>query len=224
MSYKRFAVVSSTNGSVVKRTYHYDPDFRTALSLIVTDRVCGASDFAKAQNIPYQKIPFKETFDFSNSLADILKEYKIDFVLLFFTRLLRGHILSEFKGRLINFHPSLLPACPGLHGFEDTITSGSLLAGTTAHFIDDGVDTGPIIQQTFVPICPIELDEKALRHLIFLQQCASLSQVCSWGNQNRFSFVEKRRVVITDGCYDGSIGFIPTLESKISKQLLLDVA
>lgn len=221
MSYKRFAVVSSTGGSVVRRTYQYDPDFRNALSLIVTDRVCGASDFAKAQGIPYQIISLKDTIAFSDSLLDILKEQKIDFALLFFTRLLRGRILLEFQNRLINFHLSLLPACPGLHGFEDTIASGSLLAGTTVHFIDDGIDTGSIIQQTFVPICPDGLDEKATRHHIFLQQCASLSQICLWGNQNRFSFIKGRRVVVIGGCYNSSTGFIPTIESEISKQLLL---
>lgn len=222
MLYKRFAVVSSTNGSVVKRTYQYDPNFRATLSLIVTDRICGASDFAKAQGIPYKIIPIKEALTFSNFLLDILKKNEIDFVLLFFTRLLQGHILLEFQNRLINFHPSLLPACPGLHGFEDTIASGSLFAGTTVHFIDDGVDTGSIIQQTFVPICPDGLDEKLIRHRIFLQQCASLSQICLWGNQDRFSTIKGKRIVIIGGCYNGSAGFIPALESDISKQLLLD--
>jgi phosphoribosylglycinamide formyltransferase-1 len=223
MLYKRFAVVSSTNGSVVKRTYQYDSCFRSTLSLIITDRVCGTSDFAKAQGIPYKIIPTKEALSFSDCLLDILKKYKIDFVLLFFTRLLQGHILYEFQNRLINFHPSLLPACPGLHGFEDTIASGSLFAGTTVHFVDYGVDTGSIIQQTFVPICPDGLDEKAIRHRIFLHQCASLSQVCLWGNQDRFSIIKGRRVAIIGGCYNGSDSFIPALESEVSKRLLLDM-
>lgn len=222
MSHKRFALVSSTGGSVLQRTYQHDSDFRASLSLIVTDRVCGASHFAQAVGIPHYLVQQRGALAFSDALLDILKENRIDFALLFFTRMIRGRILTAFQEQFINFHPSLLPACSGLHGFEDTIAAGALLAGSTAHFVDAEMDTGPIIQQTFIPVSPYGFDEKNIRHHLFLQQCASLSQICSWLNQDRLSIVQGRRVVIAGGCYDAITGFIPSLESDISMQLLLN--
>ncbi|MDA1381029.1 formyltransferase family protein [Plesiomonas shigelloides subsp. oncorhynchi] len=71
----------------------------------------------------------------------------------FYTRLLSDVFLKAHPHRVINFHPSILPACPGMDGFGDTLKSGALFIGSTVHFIDEGMDTGkPILQAAFPEI------------------------------------------------------------------------
>jgi phosphoribosylglycinamide formyltransferase 1 len=73
-------------------------------------------------------------------------------VLAGFMELLDGNFLSEFPARVINVHPALLPAFPGAHPVEDQMAYGVKVGGVTVHFVDDGVDTGPIILQEAVSL------------------------------------------------------------------------
>lgn len=172
---KKFAVISSTGASVVKAVYANTNRVEFNLDLMVVDRDCGAKDFALSHDIPVEIIGSDVKKSISDEAIVILKERKIDYVYLFFTRLLKGRILNDYSEKIINFHPSLLPACPGLHGFEDTLKSGAMLAGSTAHLVDAGIDTGKIIYQAFAPVHSIP--PKQLRHVIFAQQCATLYAV-----------------------------------------------
>ena len=63
-----------------------------------------------------------------------------------------GKLLEAYRNKIINFHPSLLPSYPGLNAIDKAIEGNSLLLGNTAHFIDEKVDTGPIIMQSILPI------------------------------------------------------------------------
>ena len=69
-----------------------------------------------------------------------------------FLKLVGPQFLAEFGGRYVNTHNALLPAFPGIHGPRDALEYGVKVAGATLHFVDDGVDTGPIIAQTVVPV------------------------------------------------------------------------
>jgi formyltetrahydrofolate-dependent phosphoribosylglycinamide formyltransferase len=69
-----------------------------------------------------------------------------------FLKLVGPRFLAEFGGRYVNTHNALLPAFPGIHGPRDALEYGVKVAGATLHFVDDGVDTGPIIAQTVVPV------------------------------------------------------------------------
>lgn len=169
---RRFALLASTNASVARTVHAAAPDRSFRLDLIVSDRECGALSFGREQGIATKHLPFPDSKEFSWELLRVLQTESIDYVYVFFTRLLRGPLLDTYAGRLINFHPSLLPACPGLHGFEDTIESGALLAGSTVHFVDAGIDTGEKIMQTFTPTHQRSTD--AVRHDVFAQQCAAL--------------------------------------------------
>ena len=67
-------------------------------------------------------------------------------------RLLTPGFVAKWKGRLLNIHPSLLPAFPGAHAHRDVLSAGATESGCTVHFVDAGMDTGPIVAQTKVPV------------------------------------------------------------------------
>jgi phosphoribosylglycinamide formyltransferase-1 len=73
-------------------------------------------------------------------------------VLAGFMRVLRGGFLRAFAGRVVNIHPSLLPAFPGLEAWRQALEYGVRVAGCTVHLVDEGIDTGPIVVQRAVPV------------------------------------------------------------------------
>ena len=82
------------------------------------------------------------------AMGDWLEEQSVDLVVLAgYMALLSGEFVRRFAGRLINVHPSLLPAFPGLQAIEQAVEYGVRVMGVTVHFVDEGVDTGPIIAQ-----------------------------------------------------------------------------
>lgn len=93
----------------------------------------------------------RETFD--TALADTLNRFNPDLVVLAgFMRILTAGFTQRFAGRMMNIHPSLLPAFTGLHTHERAIATGCKLAGATVHFVTAELDHGPIIAQGCVPI------------------------------------------------------------------------
>jgi phosphoribosylglycinamide formyltransferase-1 len=179
---KKYAVISSTGASVVKMLYEITDRSEFNLDVIIVDRECGAKNFAIKENIPWEMVGNCSGVNLSDEILKILKRRNIDYVYLFFTRIIKGSILEDYAEKIINFHPSILPACPGLHGFEDTLKSGAMLAGSTAHYIDEGMDTGSIIYQSYVPVA--KFDHARLRHIIFSQQCALLNAIHTKLNNN----------------------------------------
>lgn len=176
---EKVAVLSSTGGAVASTVLK---NSSIKFDLVITDRECGAKELASQFDIKHIQINESNSAVFSDKLLQVLKENNIDFVVVFFTRLLKGKLLDEYQHRLINFHPSLLPACPGMHGFEDSIKSGSLFIGSTVHFVDKGMDTGSQLIQ--VKCCTIGRTKEELRHIIFSQQCASLLDIYQTIKQN----------------------------------------
>lgn len=201
-----------------------DSDFRRYLKLVVTDRPCGAENVAARFGVRHVRIDGLSGMAFSNRLQGVLTEESIDAAFLFFSRILSGSILETFFGRLINFHPSLLPAFPGLKGFEDGWDSTSLLLGSTVHFVDDGIDTGPIIQQAFLPVNRATDLRSVIRHRIFLQQCASLSQVSDWFSNSRVLIRGDREITVRDANYENLGAFVPALEKPASINMVAAVS
>ena len=90
---------------------------------------------------------------FENKILHFLEEYNIGLVLLAgYMRVVGPTLLDPFKGRMINIHPALLPSFPGLHAQQQAFEHGVKVSGCTVHFVDEGVDTGPIIIQKCVPV------------------------------------------------------------------------
>lgn len=89
-----------------------------------------------------------------------LKDAGVELVCLAgFLRLVRRPLLDDFPERILNIHPSLLPAFPGLESWKQALNAGAKEAGCTVHLVDDGMDTGPIILQEAVPILPDDTAE-----------------------------------------------------------------
>lgn len=113
---------------------------------------------AKKHGIPTGIIDcggFKTKFpdELQQETAIRLKEAGVDLVCLAgFLRLVKRPLLEAFPDRILNIHPSLLPAYPGLESWKQALEAGEKEAGCTVHFVDEGMDTGPIILQESVPI------------------------------------------------------------------------
>ena len=104
-----------------------------------------------------------------------------------FLRLVKCPLLDAFPGRILNIHPSLLPAFPGLESWKQALNAGAKEAGCTVHLVDDGMDTGPIILQEAVPILPDDTAEslhariQIVEHRLYpaaITQIASCSDRC----------------------------------------------
>ena len=95
----------------------------------------------------------KEREAFERELVAALRQYQVDLVCLAgFMRVLTSYFIREFKGRILNIHPAILPSFPGVEAQKQAIDYGVKFTGCTVHFVDEGVDTGPVVAQAVVPI------------------------------------------------------------------------
>ncbi len=128
----------------------------------------GILEHARSRGLPAQfiapgKFRTKLDDDAERSYIDALKTAEVDLVVLAgFMRILKGEFLRVFDQRVINLHPSLLPAFPGLAAWRQAFDYGVKVAGCTVHYVDQGVDTGAIIAQTAVPV--VDGDTAATLH------------------------------------------------------------
>lgn len=96
---------------------------------------------------------FQSRAEFDENIIEILNKEKVDLVCLAgFMRILSKKFVKHFKNRVMNIHPSLLPAFPGLNVQKKALDAGVKFSGCTVHFLDEGVDTGPVISQAAVPV------------------------------------------------------------------------
>lgn len=169
----RIAVLISGRGSNLQALIDAAaaPDYPGEIALVISNRpkAQGLERAAKA-GIAQETIDhkdFENREDFEAAVNDALKIAKIDYVCLAgFMRRLTDGFASDWRGRLINIHPSLLPAFKGLHVHERMIEAGVKLAGCTVHFVSSEVDAGPIIGQAAVPVLPGDNEEKLAARIL----------------------------------------------------------
>jgi phosphoribosylglycinamide formyltransferase-1 len=111
-----------------------------------------------------------------------LREAKVDLVVLAgFMRILKGQFLRAFERQVVNIHPSLLPAFPGLEAWKQALDYGVKVTGCTVHLVDFGVDTGPIVAQQTVPVYDLDTPEslhariQEAEHALYPQAVANLA-------------------------------------------------
>ena len=115
--------------------------------------------------------PFKTKLDGAaeQRAIDLLRQHGADLIVLAgFMRIVKGGLLTAFAGRIINIHPALLPAFPGLEAWKQALDYGVKVTGCTVHFVDAGTDTGPIIVQRAVPV--LDGDTPATLHARIQEQ------------------------------------------------------
>ncbi|MEU0985557.1 phosphoribosylglycinamide formyltransferase [Streptomyces sp. NPDC005953] len=135
----------------------------------------------------------REAWD--RALTDAIASHEPDLVVSAgFMKIVGKEFLARFEGRCINTHPALLPSFPGAHGVRDALAYGARVTGCTVHFVDDGVDTGPIIAQGAVQVRQ-EDDEAALHERIKEVERALLVEVVGRLARNGYR-IEGRKVVI----------------------------
>ena len=91
-------------------------------------------------------------------------------VLAGFMRILKGEFLREFEGRVVNVHPSLLPSFPGLQAWKQALDHGVKVTGVTVHYVDQGVDSGPVIAQEPVPVLDDDTHESLHERIQIVEQ------------------------------------------------------
>jgi phosphoribosylglycinamide formyltransferase-1 len=112
-------------------------------------------DKARSRGIPAVALPSKglQREEFDRQVIAVLREHHVGLVCLAgYMRLLSRHFVESFAGRILNIHPSLLPAFPGLESQRQALEHGVKFAGCTVHFVDENLDAGPIILQAVVPV------------------------------------------------------------------------
>lgn len=132
--------------------------------LLVCDKAGAfAIERAKKENIPYFVFQAKEYANkeqYELEILENLKKHEIDFIVLAgYMRLIGSTLLSEFEGKIINIHPSLLPAFPGKDAIGQALAAKVKVSGVSIHYVDAGMDTGPIIAQKAVEISENETKE-----------------------------------------------------------------
>jgi len=208
----KFVVVISTAGGVLSVLLR-NSYFRQRIQCVVSDRRCAALDLAGEFGVPVVLHETRDGLEFSNFL---LERYRADSPALFvsfYTRLFRGPFIAFARHKLVNLHPSILPACPGPDGFNETIRSKSRFVGATVHFVDAGVDTGTPIIQSASPYDP----GKSLadnRHTVFMQQCKMLLQTIKYFEEERLVLDDDDNVFVRGARY--AIGeFAPNLDDDL---------
>jgi phosphoribosylglycinamide formyltransferase-1 len=126
--------------------------------VIANNPDAGALERSRHAGVPARCINHRTFADreaFDSALVAALREAGVELVVLAgFMRILTRVLLAAFPMRIINIHPALLPAFPGLHVQQQALDYGARFSGCTVHFVDGGVDTGPIIIQAVVPVLP----------------------------------------------------------------------
>ncbi len=160
MSAMKVGVLVSGSGSNLQAILDAEKkgELGGAQVVVVVSNVAGVGALERARAagvatvvLPHKQFPSRELFD--DALVATLREHAVELVALAgFMRIITPRMLSAFPQRIINIHPALLPAFPGIHAHQQALDYGVKLTGCTVHFVDEGTDTGPIILQAAVPV------------------------------------------------------------------------
>jgi len=190
---------SGTNLQTLMEELHQDETSGIEIAVVISDRQkVYALTRAKRAGIPTHVVKtrdFGNRVDFDAEISRLIEHYAAELVVLAgFMKLFQPPFVRKYKNRIINVHPSLLPAFPGAHPVTDTLAYGVKFTGVTVHFVDEGVDTGPIIAQSVVPVMDTD-DAENLHNRIQVEEHKLYPEVIKWYAQGRLK-VEGRKVIV----------------------------
>jgi phosphoribosylglycinamide formyltransferase 1 len=176
------------------------PGFPAHVAVVISDRERAvALERARAAGVEALWINPKDFADRESFDAELVRELSARGVGLVcnagFMRILSAVYVRAFAGRSLNIHPSLLPAFPGLHAQRQALDHGARVAGATVHFVDEGMDSGPIVLQAAVPVEPGDTEE-TLSARILVQEHRLYPEAIRLFAEGRLR-IEGRRVIVT---------------------------
>ena len=167
------------------------------IALVVSNRE-NAPGLARARamglNTRFIPLQGKDREAYDRDVVAALKEHQVDWVCLAgFMRVLSPYFVRAFPGRILNIHPALLPAFPGLDAQKQALEAGVKFSGCTVHLVDEGVDTGPIVCQAVVPVLDNDTVETLSARILEEEHRIYSEAICLF-LENKVR-VEGRRVV-----------------------------
>jgi len=156
---RRLVVLVSGAGTTMRAVLEAtgNAGYGARIEAVISDRAdAPALDIARAAGVPVEVLPLSEfeTRDrWDEALGEAIDRHSPDLVLLAgFMKIVSPGVVERFRGRMINTHPALLPAFPGAHAVRDALAHGVKVSGCTVHFVEEEVDSGPIIAQETVAV------------------------------------------------------------------------
>ena len=192
---------SGSNLQALIDQVHHDELSEIEISVVISDRTKAYGlTRALAAGIPNYVVrasdfPNRQAFD--DSISDKLEKHAVQLVVLAgFMKLFKPAFVQKYRRRIINIHPALLPAFPGANPVPDTLAYGSMITGVTVHFVDEGMDSGPIIAQ--VPVRVLKSDNEQSLHARLREEEHKLyPKVVRWYAAGRIS-VTGRKVLVEE--------------------------
>jgi phosphoribosylglycinamide formyltransferase 1 len=173
---KRIVILISGRGSTMKAIVQacQTEGWPAKIAAVISNRPDAAGlQFAReqglvAQALDHKAYPSREAFD--EALMQAIDAHQPDLVVLAgFMRILTPGFTQHYEGRMLNIHPSLLPAFPGLHTHQRALEAGCQLAGATVHFVTADLDHGPIVAQAMVPVLPGDDAERLAARVLAME-------------------------------------------------------
>ena len=190
---------SGTNLQTLIEQLHQDGTSGIDIAVVISDRKNAyALTRAERVGIPTQVVrtqDFENRVDFDAEISRLIEQYAAELIVLAgFMKLFQPPFVRKYQNRIINVHPTLLPAFPGAHPVADTLAYGVKIAGVTVHFVDEGIDSGPIIAQATVPVLDTD-DEESLHNRIQVEEHKLYPKVIKWYAQGKLK-VKGRKVIV----------------------------
>ncbi len=195
---KRIVTLVSGRGSNMQAIHAacVQQGWPAAVVAVVSNRPgAGALDYAAAQGITtavvdHRAYPSRDTFD--DALAAAVDGFRPDLLVLAgFMRILGAAFVRRYEGRMLNIHPSLLPAFPGLHTHRRALEAGCQAAGATVHFVTPELDHGPIVMQSVVPVRPGD-DEHRLADRVLATEHSIYPLAVRWFVEGKLAVADGR--------------------------------
>ena len=198
----KIGVLASGSGSNLQTLIdqlHRDESCEIEISVVISDqKKAYALSRAKQAGIPSYIVSAQNSADrhaFDEKISELLNVHAVELIVLAgFMKLLQPAFVQRYSNRIVNIHPALLPAFPGAHPVADTLAYGAKVSGVTVHFVDEGMDTGPIIAQKSVPVFDDD-DEESLHARLQVEEHKLYPTVIKWYAENRISFVGRKVIV-----------------------------
>lgn len=195
-----------------------DQDVHKSIKLLICDNKLNDDLSLNKPDFRYVSFDYERLSDDKTLRNDILSDtillhlvkLNIDYLFCWGDHILTGKLLRSYKNKIINFHPSILPLFPGRKSIDKAANNKAFVIGNTAHFIDEGIDTGPIIMQSISHIS--QFIEVLDYDRILDQQILMFKQLYAWLRDSRILVIDNNVKVLNAGYND--IYFFPKIEIK----------